>query len=109
MKLAIIGTRTPSLSYTEWEKRLKEKINLDNVTLIVSGGAKGIDTYAKLFAARHHIRLMEFLPQYATYGKKCPSRSKSSDYEGGDLLHRVSQQGLAWHLSGHQRSGKTSS
>lgn len=72
MKLAIIGTRTPSLSYTEWETRLKGKINLDNVTLIVSGGAKGIDTYAKIFAARHHIPLMEFLPQYATYGKNAP-------------------------------------
>lgn len=36
---------------------------------MVSGGAKGVDSFAKLFAARHHIPLMEFLPDYAKFGK----------------------------------------
>ena len=73
-KLAIVGTRKPSLSYKEWEKILLQKVSPSDLSLIVSGGATGIDTYAKLFAGRHHIPLMEFLPDYAKYGIKAPLR-----------------------------------
>jgi len=73
-KLAIVGTRKPSLSYKEWEKILLQEVSPSDLSLIVSGGATGIDTYAKLFAGRHHIPLMEFLPDYAKYGIKAPLR-----------------------------------
>ena len=56
IKLAIVGTRNPKLSYKE---------------------CTGIDTYAKLFAGRHHIPLMEFLPDYSKYGKSAPLRRNS--------------------------------
>lgn len=69
MKLAIVGTRNPGLSYREWEQLLLSKVSKEDISLVVSGGAKGIDTYAKLFAGRHHIPLMEYLPDYATYGR----------------------------------------
>ena len=71
-KLAIVGTRSPKLSYKEWEKLLLQEISPSDLSLIVSGGAAGIDTYAKLFAGRHHIPLMEFLPDYSKYGIKAP-------------------------------------
>lgn len=73
-KVAIVGTRTPSVSYSEWEKLLLTNIGVDEISLVVSGGAQGIDTYAKLFAGRHHIPLMEFLPDYSKYGIKAPLR-----------------------------------
>lgn len=69
MKLAIVGTRNPGVSYQEWEKLLLGKINPDEIQMIISGGAKGVDTYAKLFAARHHKPYMEFTPQYSIYGR----------------------------------------
>lgn len=69
MKLAIIGTRNPGVSYQEWEKLLLGKINPDEIQMIISGGAKGIDTFAKLFATRHHKPYMEFAPQYSVYGR----------------------------------------
>lgn len=69
MKLGIVGSRNPGVSYQEWEKLLLSKINPSEVEMVISGGAKGVDTYAKLFAARHHIPYMEFAPQYSTYGK----------------------------------------
>jgi hypothetical protein len=69
MKLAIVGSRKPNISYSKFEELLLNKIDLNDITEIVSGGAKGIDTFAKLFAGRHHIPLMEFLPKYSTYGK----------------------------------------
>lgn len=74
MNLAIVGTRTPSVSYQQWEELLLSKVNKSEITQVVSGGAKRINTYAKIFAARHHIPLMEFLPQYAVYGKAAPLR-----------------------------------
>lgn len=70
MKIAIVGTRNPGVSYQEWESILISKINASEISLIISGGAKGIDTYAKLFAGRHHIPLMEYLPKYSKYGRK---------------------------------------
>ena len=71
-KLAIDGTRNPKLSYKEWEGLLLQIVSLGDLSLIVSGGATGIDTYANLFASRHHIPLMEFIPDYAKYGKLAP-------------------------------------
>lgn len=70
MNVAIVGTRNPGLSYKEWEQLLLSRVNEEDITLVVSGGAKGIDTYAKLFAGRHHIPLREYLPDYAKYGRK---------------------------------------
>lgn len=59
MRLAIVGTRKPSVTYHEWEKLLLDKINPDDIQTVISGGAKGVDSYAKLFAARHHKPYME--------------------------------------------------
>lgn len=74
MKIAIVGTRNPGVSYQEWESILISKINASEISLIISGGAKGIDTYAKLFAGRHHIPLIEYLPEYSKYGRKATLR-----------------------------------
>lgn len=69
MRLGIVGSRNPGVSYQDWENLLLEKIDPSKVEMVISGGAKGVDTYAKIFAARHHIPYMEFAPQYSTYGK----------------------------------------
>lgn len=74
MKLGIVGTRNPGVSYQDWEDLLLAKIDLSKVEMVVSGGAKGIDTYAKKFAARHHIPLMEYLPEYSKYGRAATLR-----------------------------------
>ena len=77
IKLAIVGTRNPKLSYNEWENLLLQEVAPNDLSLIISGGATGIDTYAKLFAGRHHIPLMEYLPDYSKYGKSAPLRRNS--------------------------------
>ncbi|MBD5290080.1 MAG: hypothetical protein HDS26_05270 [Bacteroides sp.] len=51
MKLAIVGTRNPGVTYQEWEKILFDKINPHDIQMAISGGAKGVDAFAKLFAA----------------------------------------------------------
>lgn len=42
MKLAIVGTRNPGVTYQEWEKLLLDKINPDEIQMVISGGAKGL-------------------------------------------------------------------
>lgn len=69
MKLGIVGSRNPGVSYQDWEKLLLEKIDPSKVEMVISGGAQGVDTFAKFFAARHHIPYMEYAPQYSLYGK----------------------------------------
>ncbi len=65
MKLAIIGSR--NLNIVNLSKYLPQ-----GVTEIVSGGARGIDTCAKEYAAANNIKLTEFLPEYDKYGRTAP-------------------------------------
>lgn len=65
MKVAIIGSR--NLGVIGLENFLP-----DNVTEIISGGARGIDTCAREYAQTHGIKLKEFLPNYNRYGKSAP-------------------------------------
>lgn len=41
-------------------------------TLIISGGAKGIDTIAEKYADKNKISKLILLPQYNLYGKSAP-------------------------------------
>ncbi len=43
-----------------------------DTTLIISGGAKGIDTLAEKYADEHKISKLILLPQYNLYGKTAP-------------------------------------
>lgn len=65
MKVAIIGSRNLKVN------NIGEYLPKD-VTEIVSGGAKGIDTCAKIYALKNNIKLTEFLPEYEKYGKRAP-------------------------------------
>lgn len=65
MKVAVIGSR--SLSVPNLEKYLPE-----GTTEIVSGGARGVDTSARLYAQAHGLKLTEFLPDYNRYGRRAP-------------------------------------
>lgn len=67
MKLAIVGSRAVKLDITE----MKTYIPL-SVETIVSGGAKGIDTCAALYAKEFGIELIEIKPDYKRYGKAAP-------------------------------------
>jgi len=65
MTLAIIGSR--DCLAVDIGKYLDEMPDA-----IVSGGAKGADTYAREFAIKKGIRLIEHLPDYGKYGRAAP-------------------------------------
>lgn len=65
MKTAVIGSRT--LMFLD----LSEYIPSDT-TLIISGGAKGVDSLAEEYARQKGIPTQIFRPDYQRYGKKAP-------------------------------------
>ena len=77
MKVAIIGSR--NLIVNDLQNYLPE-----NVTEIVSGGAKGIDTCAREYALSHGIKLTEFLPEYDKYGRSAPLKRNLQIIEYAD-------------------------
>lgn len=79
MKLAIIGSR--NLKVDNIGQYLP-----DNVTEIVSGGARGIDRCAREYALENGIRLTEFLPEYNRYGKGAPLRRNLDIIEYADAV-----------------------
>ena len=65
MKLAIIGSR----GITDID--LSALVG-DEVTEIVSGGAKGIDSLTAEYAEQNQIKLTVFLPDYKKFGRGAP-------------------------------------
>jgi predicted Rossmann fold nucleotide-binding protein DprA/Smf involved in DNA uptake len=65
MKLAIIGSR--SINQINLDDYIKEK-----PALVISGGAKGIDTVAWAWAVDNHIEILVIRPEYNKYGKVAP-------------------------------------
>ena len=65
MKIAIIGSRNLVVN------NIGDYLPKD-VAEIVSGGAKGIDTCARIYAIKNNIKLTEFLPNYNEFGKRAP-------------------------------------
>ena len=79
MKIAIIGPR--SLVVYDLEKYLPE-----DVTEIVSGGAKGIDTCARQYALENNIKLTEFLPEYNKYSRSAPLKRNLQIIDYADMV-----------------------
>lgn len=79
MKVAIIGSR--SLTLTDFAPYLPREISE-----IISGGAKGIDTCAKNYALVNKIKLTEFLPEYDQYGKFAPLKRNLKMIDYADIV-----------------------
>lgn len=79
MKIAVIGSR--SLVVNNLEKYLPK-----DVDEIVSGGAIGIDRYAKEYAIRNNITLREFLPEYNKFGRSAPLKRNIEIIEYSDSV-----------------------
>lgn len=65
MIIAIIGSRDL------WIENLSEYIP-NNITEIVTGGARGIDRCAEEYAKKNGIKLTVFLPDYEKYKRGAP-------------------------------------
>lgn len=79
MKVAVVGSRDiKDINLGEYLK--------DDVTEIVSGGAKGADALAREFAIEHGIKLTEFLPEYNRYKRGAPLKRNIQIAEYADKV-----------------------
>ena len=72
MKLLIIGSRSIKILDKRIDARLCELLE-EGVELIISGGARGVDTLAEKFARAHGVPMRVVLPDYGKHpGKVAP-------------------------------------
>ena len=79
MKLLIAGSR----SIDRFD--LSEYVPCD-VSLIISGGAKGIDAIADEYADRHRISKLILHPRYDLYGRSAPLKRNEMMVELADAV-----------------------
>lgn len=79
MRAAVIGSR--NLLVDNIESYIPEE-----VTEIISGGAKGIDECAKDFALKNGVKLKIYLPEYNKYGKAAPLKRNFAIIEEADIV-----------------------
>ena len=60
MKVAVVGSR----NFNNYEL-LKETLDKLNISLIVSGGAKGADSMSEVYAKEHGIETLIFKPDWS--------------------------------------------
>lgn len=79
MKVAVIGSRGLTV------KNLGDYLPED-VTEIVSGGARGVDTSAREYAHSHCIMMTEFLPDYENFGRSAPLKRNIEIIKYADIV-----------------------
>lgn len=79
MRLAIVGSRDcPPINF--------EAYLPFRPRLIISGGARGADSFAKRYAFDNNIPIVEYLPKYHLYGRKAPILRNIQIVENCDYL-----------------------
>lgn len=79
MKVAIVGSR--SINYADIARRIPP-----DTTLIISGGAVGVDTLAERYADKMGIKKMIIYPDYELYGKSAPLIRNKLIVDNADLV-----------------------
>lgn len=64
VKLAIVGSRT----FDDYAL-LKSSVDCFEISMIISGGAKGADALARRYAKEHNIPIKEHIPDWTKHGK----------------------------------------
>ena len=90
MRVAIVGSR--DLRIQNLEAYVPK-----GVTEIVSGGARGIDTCARQYALRHHIKLTEYLPRLRPVWPGSAPKAQYYDYR----KRRFGDGVLGWEIPRH--------
>ncbi len=102
MKLLIAGSR----SITNFN--LEDHIPA-GVELIISGGAKGIDTLAEQYADAHGIEKLVIRPQYERFGRGAPIKRNEEMVDACDTVLAIwdgESKGTKYTLNYARKKGK---
>lgn len=89
MKLAIIGSRSlgnSQESYNLVYNSICKYFRIEEISLIVSGGADGADYLGAKFAKQCKIPLKEYLPNWKEYGRSAGFKRNSNIIENCDKV-----------------------
>lgn len=90
MKIAIVGNRTIdkfNFTYDDFCKKIEFVNRLEIYDTIISGGATGIDSFAKKYACECGLNYIEFLPNWKKYGRSAgPKRNQEIVNECDKLI-----------------------
>jgi uncharacterized phage-like protein YoqJ len=78
MRVAIIGSRKLKADISKYVP--------EGCTVIISGGASGIDKYAAGFAKEKGLELVEYLPDYKRYGRAAPIKRNNNIIDNADVV-----------------------
>jgi hypothetical protein len=81
MKVAVIGSR----DFNDYNL-VKSTLSTLNITLIVSGGARGADTLGERYADENKIPTKIFYPDWGTHGKSAGFKRNTDIIENSDLI-----------------------
>ena len=105
MKLAIVGSRT-FVDYDFFKVHVDEVFSLENITFIVSGGAKGADTMAETYGRKNAIPFIVFPANWNKYKKSAgPIRNKQVVDEC-DMMIAFLQDGSRGTMNAIQQASK---
>lgn len=103
MKLLVAGSR----SIKEYDL---EGLVLEGVTLIITGGASGIDEIAEEYADKKRISKLVLRPRYDLYGKAAPLKRNEEMVEICDMALVIwdgKSRGAKYTIECAKRMGKT--
>lgn len=82
MRLGVIGSR----SFKNYDAMVECLSIFDNITEIVSGGARGADSIAERYAETHAIPLTIYEADWFTYGKSAGVIRNKKIVDGSDVV-----------------------
>lgn len=85
MKIAIVGSRTFN-DYPLLEKVISDNIKIEDIDLVISGGAKGADRLGERFATINKIEKQIFYPDWNRYGKQAGFLRNIKIVRNADLI-----------------------
>ena len=86
MKVIIAGSRSIT-DYDAVKKAIEDSGWKDAISLVISGGARGVDTLGERWATEEGIVFERFLPEYTMYyGKSAPITRNRKMAERADAL-----------------------
>ena len=85
MNIAIVGGRDFS-DYDLVEKTIFEELKLSDISLVVSGGARGADSLGEQFAKIYSIKTLIFKPDWKKFGKAAGHIRNRDIIENSDFV-----------------------